>query len=339
MTQNTLVDGLITVAIPTLNEADSIGSAIQNVLANDYPRDKLEFVVVDAGSKDNTVNICKSFIGCGATIRVLVQPGCTVYEALNIALQNASGEFFMRVDARSHIPSSYIRRCIGNLEIPRVVGTGGVQKQSGRGAVGIAVARATSHWLGVGNAAFRLGGMSGIVDTIYLGFYRTKSLLEVGGYDQLGRFLSEDASINAKLRKRGGNIYLDGTLEVDYPAKETMGALVRQYLIYGAGKANYFLQNRSFTAFRQSIPLAFFGVGLLLIALSFFNITAAVILGVIISIYFIFLLLLSMAICKSTICRVRNLVLVFFAIHFSWPLGFYLRLCMGERLLSYLLKK
>ena len=331
----------ITAAIPTLNEGHSIRRAIAHVLANEYPKELIEILIVDAGSTDDTVAICDSFRRQGVNVRVFTRPGCTVYEALNIALQQASGEFFMRVDARSYIPANYIRRCIANLDRPKVVATGGVQRQIGDSPFGRAVARVTSHWLGVGNASFRLGGTSGVVDTVYLGFYRTQSLRAVGGYDQVGRFLSEDASINAELRKRGGDIYLDGTLNVEYPAKETSRALIRQYLIYGAAKATYFVQRRTLTSVRQLIPIVVFSTGMGLVVLSFMDNRAAMVLAAALGGYLLLLVGVSIVVKGKARCTVavKDLVVAFVVIHLAWPAGFYLRLLLGERALSTLLKK
>lgn len=50
----------ISILIPTLNSIKTIGACLDSVLIQDYPKDKLEIVVADGGSKDGTLDIVKS---------------------------------------------------------------------------------------------------------------------------------------------------------------------------------------------------------------------------------------------------------------------------------------
>src|SRR5258708_8073658 len=52
----------ISVVIPAHNEGTTVLRSIESTLANDYPKDKMEVIVVDDGSKDNTPNIVKDYI-------------------------------------------------------------------------------------------------------------------------------------------------------------------------------------------------------------------------------------------------------------------------------------
>ncbi len=51
----------VTVVIPAYNEEERIGRTIENVLGQDYPRGKLEVLVVDDGSTDGTVGVASTF--------------------------------------------------------------------------------------------------------------------------------------------------------------------------------------------------------------------------------------------------------------------------------------
>ena len=51
---------LISVIIPTYNYANYITEAINSVLQQDYPKDKMEIIVVDDGSTDNTKEVLKN---------------------------------------------------------------------------------------------------------------------------------------------------------------------------------------------------------------------------------------------------------------------------------------
>lgn len=58
----------VTVIIVVHNEAATIGEKIQNTLAFDYPKDRLEVVVGSDGSQDATVEIIRSFAAAGVKL-------------------------------------------------------------------------------------------------------------------------------------------------------------------------------------------------------------------------------------------------------------------------------
>ncbi len=84
---------IITIAY---NSGHSIADAIQSVLAQTYPN--IEYVIVDGKSKDNTVEVVKSF---GDRISKFVsEPDKGIYDALNKGIKMATGDIigFMHSD-------------------------------------------------------------------------------------------------------------------------------------------------------------------------------------------------------------------------------------------------
>lgn len=316
----------ITLVIPTLNEAKNIDQALQCVVENGIPRDDMEVLLVDGGSSDRTVQIAQTFID-RLQLRVIVIPGCTVYRALNIGLGEARGTFFVRVDARSKIPSNYIYTCLQHLGETGVMCAGGIQLQYGESKVGDSIARVTSSVIGTGGAKFRTSTESGFVDSVYLGAYHTQTLRELGGFEDNSDFVSEDALVNKRIREQGGKIYLDASLMVLYPAKDTFRALVKQYVIYGAGKAFVFKKHHKFTSFRQLVPLIFLLSWLLLGILCIVGVLPWFI-GFLALFIYLFIVTLTNA-SSSGLGEQRPGTLwgrtfATVCIHFTWPFGFFL---------------
>lgn len=328
---------LVTIAIPTKNEARHIGDVLKRILDNGYPLASLELVVVDAGSTDETMNIVRRSSAQFARIEAFEVTGCTVYEGLNIALRRATGAFFMRVDARSHIPPGYIQKCIDNLRTTGASGTGGVQRQFGVDSKSRAIALATAHPFGVGNARFRLGKTSGFVDTVYLGCYPKALLDELGGFDDDGVVVSEDSALNQRIIDIGGKIYLDVDLVVQYPAKRTLKELARQYFIYGGAKAHTALKYQKFTSTRQIIPLAFLFWWILWGLLWFSFPWAGAIFVLSLASYLVAVLMVSLKISLAAgeTSLFGNLVGAFACIHFCWPIGFIARAISGNKLAKF----
>lgn len=319
--------------MPTKNEERFIADALDRVFQNGFPLSQIELLVVDAGSTDGTVRIVQDAEKRAAPVKLIVSPGCSVYEALNIALAHARGKYFLRVDARSFVPKGYVEAVIRHLENPEIWGVGGVQHQFGVDPRSDAIALATSHFFGVGNAAFRLGRRSGYVDTVYLGCFRTNQIRMLGGYDADCVVVSEDAMLNMRIRDSGGLIYLDVSLVVDYPAKTTYRALLKQYYIYGGAKGHSVLTYGQFTSVRQVIPLIFLLSLILPLGIGYLIPWAPVVSGVVALTYAGADLVFSLSIGRKAErpALVPYLLMAFPCMHIAWPLGFIARVVSGKR--------
>jgi len=85
----------VTVAVPTYNERDTIDRCLSGVTTQEYPRDRLEILVVDGGSTDDTVARAARYPG----VRVLHNPARDAETAKEIGLGAATGDLFMYLDA------------------------------------------------------------------------------------------------------------------------------------------------------------------------------------------------------------------------------------------------
>ena len=54
-------DIIVSVIIPTYNQGIFIGEAIENILNQNYPQQRVEIIIVDDGSKDNTKEVVKKY--------------------------------------------------------------------------------------------------------------------------------------------------------------------------------------------------------------------------------------------------------------------------------------
>lgn len=324
----------VSIIIPVRNEEKYIASCIENILSNDYPSEKIEILVIDGESDDNTVNIIKEYERENKNIKLYHNPQRIPYTALNIGLKHARGDVIMRVDTRSIIPKNYINMCIQTLIETGADNVGGTQHQIGRTTKQKTIALAVGHPFGVGNAQFRIGKRSGYVDTVYLGCFRRELFDKIGKFDDDGAVISEDASMNKRIIDAGGKIFLNKDIVVDYPAKESFRDLCRQYFIYGGAKAHIFLKYKSFTSWRQIVPIVFlfsllFSFIAALFKPPFFSFFAGLC-----SVYILVDILVSLWISitkEKSLVLLPVLVFAFPCIHFSWAIGFIIRIFEGSR--------
>ena len=109
------------------NEEEVIAEKIENLLALDYPAERLEIVVVSDGSTDGTAAILQNFAGResnpsnGQRVQVVLKDVSQGKAAgLNDAVQHANGEILLFTDARQQIEAGALRRLMENFADPEV---------------------------------------------------------------------------------------------------------------------------------------------------------------------------------------------------------------------------
>ncbi|RZJ12920.1 MAG: glycosyltransferase family 2 protein [Rubrivivax sp.] len=112
------IAGLVSVIIPAYNAAAYVAEAIDGVLAQDYPQ--VEVIVVNDGSKDNTLDILK---GYGERIRVIDQANAGPPRARNTGLAAVRGEFVAFLDADDIWLPTKLSAQVAHLQAHADVGT------------------------------------------------------------------------------------------------------------------------------------------------------------------------------------------------------------------------
>jgi cellulose synthase/poly-beta-1,6-N-acetylglucosamine synthase-like glycosyltransferase len=114
----------VTLVISAFNEAPIIGKKIENTLDLDYPRDRLEILVVSDASTDETDEIVRSFASRGVRLlRLGERQGKTA--GLNVALREARNEIVVFSDANilyTRTAIRYLVRGFADHEVGCVTG-------------------------------------------------------------------------------------------------------------------------------------------------------------------------------------------------------------------------
>jgi glycosyltransferase involved in cell wall biosynthesis len=249
----------VTVIIPCRNEERYIGPCLESILACDYPRDRLEVLVVDGMSDDGSREIVARYAARHGWIRLLDNPKRTAPVALNLAIKAAAGSVLVRMDAHATYPPHYVTRLVAALEEHGADNVGGVLRTlpGATGPMAEAIAIGLSHPLGVGSSRFRIGtSRPRWVDTVAFFCVRRELFDRVGMFDEeLSR--DQDGEFNGRVVKHGGRILLVPDVELEYYARPTLRQTSRMFYQYGYYKPLVARKLGRVMTLRQLVPPLF----------------------------------------------------------------------------------
>ncbi len=128
-TSRSPIEPNVSVVICTHNEAAVIDRRIKNVLEQDYPRQKLEIVVVDSSTDSTADLIQKHWKNDVTLLKQEVRRGKA--NAINLALEKASGEVILLSDAPALYDRDAVKNIVRNFADSRVGGATGKYKPIG----------------------------------------------------------------------------------------------------------------------------------------------------------------------------------------------------------------
>ncbi len=318
----------MSVLIPILNEARVIRDTLPPML--DQPYDgELEFLLLDGGSDDGTLEILAELAAGDSRIRVLDNPGRRQSAALNIGLAEAKGKYICRMDAHSHYPRDYVRVGAERLCRGDVTWVAGPAIAVGFDPWSDRIALALTSPLGVGGARFRLAlEEEAEVDTGFTGILTAETLRQVGGWSE-DWGINEDGELAARVLAAGGTIVCVPEMAAEFIPRNSLGELSRQYWRYGLGRAKTWLRHPG--SLRRSHVLP---PGLVLTTLGAIA-GPRPLRGVCragLSVYGSALLIESLRQArKASASDAAWLPLVFMTMHFSWGSGFMVGMINGRR--------
>jgi glycosyltransferase involved in cell wall biosynthesis len=315
----------VSVIIPCYQEAKHIDALMDNLLRQDYPSDALEILFADGGSTDGTWDKLEAFAAAHPNVKVLDNPDKYVPQALNACLRASTGTIVVRMDAHSIYPDDYISTLVRKLNEHHAENVGGVwiTEPGDDTAEARAIALATTHPLGIGNADYRLGAEADKrADTVPYGCFRRSLFDRIGFFDE-DLIRNQDDEFNGRILRNGGSIWLIPSVKIRYKARPTREKLSTMFYQYGLFKP---LVNKKLGApatLRQFAPPLFVLSGIAALLLVFLRPDWMWVFVVWFAVYFG-----SIAVVSARIASAHgwvlwpHLVLTFPAIHLSYGFGY-----------------
>ena len=112
----------VSVVVPTYNEASIVDTKLADLVALDYPMEKVEVILADA-SDDDTVAVAREFFADREAPELTVlhdDERRGVAASVNEAVANATGEVVFRTDADSTLDPGVLREAVATLADPSI---------------------------------------------------------------------------------------------------------------------------------------------------------------------------------------------------------------------------
>ncbi len=217
----------VTVTVPAYNEEDTISNTLKSIIELDYPKDKLELIIVNDGSKDNTEAVVNQLIKKNPQIKITLisQKNAGKGAALNKALGLAKGDFFVPLDADSYIRSDALKVILPHFADSNVAAVLPLMKIKDPKNLLQRI-----QWAEYMVNLFYKRLMS-LLDCVHVApgpfsVYRKKTLLDIGGFDEHN--LTEDLEATLKLQKNNYKIIQVMNTEVYTIPPDSLKGFYRQ---------------------------------------------------------------------------------------------------------------
>ena len=105
---------MVSIIVPVYNAQNSLERCLMSIIRQRYPQ--WELILVDDGSQDDSLAICKRYSDKDSRIRVFHTENCGVSSARNTGMENAHGEYISFVDSDDMIHTDFLSECLSNKE-------------------------------------------------------------------------------------------------------------------------------------------------------------------------------------------------------------------------------
>lgn len=227
---------IISVGVVAYNEQNTLPKLFECIKAQTYPHNKMEIVLVDSMSKDDTKKLMEQFKKENRdfyNIQILDNPQKKLAGGWNVILKNYHGDAVVRIDAHAEIPENFVKKNVEVLESGEYV-SGGVRPN---------IIDESTPWketlllaeqsmFGSSIAPYRRSEKKTYVKSIFHGAYKREVFEKVGFFnEQLGR--TEDNEINYRIREAGYKICYSPDIVSYQHTRNSLKAMLKQK--YGNG--------------------------------------------------------------------------------------------------------
>jgi cellulose synthase/poly-beta-1,6-N-acetylglucosamine synthase-like glycosyltransferase len=226
----------ITIGVAAYNEENTITKTLNSLVKADYPREKIEIIVVNDGSRDSTADVVNSFISKHRdfNIKLISKKNRGKASAVNVALEKAENELFGVVDADSRIEPDSLKIIAPHFSAERI---GAVISRVRVDKPKKMLERVQRFEYIMSNMIRNLMAKIGTLAMTpgVLSVYRTELIRELGYFDENKKNLTEDLEIAMRLKYNGYRVEMEPKSTTHTMVPPTIRKLWRQRIRWARG--------------------------------------------------------------------------------------------------------
>lgn len=256
----------VSVVITCFNEEANIGPCLLSLLAQDYPKDSFEILVVDGGSRDGTQGVVSALAREHGQIRLEVESKKGTAAGRNAGIDRAHHGLIAFIDADCEAPPNWLSVLVGSYgeakgRDEKIAGVGGTNlAPPSAGPFVRAIGIALDSYLGsFGSAQGRQFSTAVLVDGLATlnALFSREVLQQMGRFDESLASEAEDADLNFRLRQSGYRLLFVPESFVWHKMRPTPRGWLRNMFRYGKGRARLLKRHRSMWKPAYLLPLLF----------------------------------------------------------------------------------
>ena len=198
------------ILIPAHNEEKVIGATIESMLQLEYPKDKLQIIVINDGSKDNTKDIINRYASSDARVQLYDIPkgegGIGKSRTLNLGIKQAKGDIIAIFDADNTPDKDSLRylvaQLLDNKELGAVIGKFRTVNKKANLLTRFINIETLSFQLMLQAGRWQMHGISTLPGTNFVMWNHI--IKNLGGWDE--EALTEDSELSIRIYEAGYKI-------------------------------------------------------------------------------------------------------------------------------------
>jgi cellulose synthase/poly-beta-1,6-N-acetylglucosamine synthase-like glycosyltransferase len=229
----------VSILVPAHNEEIVMAGTIESLLHLDYPRDRLEVIVIDDSSTDRTRRVIEHIMSQDRRLKLVAIPeglgGRGKSFALNVGLEHAAHELIVVFDADNTPEPQSLRYLIAEMMADPTLAAAVGKVRTVNAATNfltrcIAVEFMSFQWM-VQAGRWRMFGLASLPGTNYV--IRREALERAGGWDPTA--IADDAELTVRLSQERYHIKFVPYAVTWEPEPQDWGVWLRQRLRWARG--------------------------------------------------------------------------------------------------------